>query len=127
LIMPVYDMVIKKRSVKIPLKLTKSNLHMLIALGIFLVSLFVYSSGAFSYPWLEDDDPWHHAAGMKYIAVEKDVFHASGFMYVNPYPPGYDLLFGVLHQTSTSLHWTMKFFNALIVSLSILFFYLLQF
>jgi hypothetical protein len=95
-----------------------------VAILIFFVSLFIYANGSFKYPWLEDSDPWHHASGIKYVSIEKDVFNTGdNFMYINPYPPGYDLFFGVLHQTSVSLYWTMKFFNALIISLGILFFY----
>ena len=47
----------------------------------------------------------------------------NNFKYLEPYPPGYDALFGLLHQTSPSLMWTMKFFNAFLISLGILFFY----
>ena len=115
------------KSKKLPpfrFKLTKSNLYILIVLFLFLASLFIYVSGAFNYPWLENDDSWYHAAGIKYVSIEKDIFNTgNNFMYINPYPPGYDLLFGILHQTSPSLYWTMKFFNALIISLSIVFFY----
>jgi len=115
------------KSKKLPpfnFKLTKSNIYILVVLFLFSLSLFMYTSGAFKYPWLENDDSWYHAAGIKYVSIEKDVFHTrTDFMYINPYPPGYDLLFGILHQTSSSLYWTMKFFNALIISLGIIFFY----
>src|SRR3989338_3613562 len=43
--------------------------------------------------------------------------------YIDPYPPTYDLLMGLLHQTNDSIYWTLKFFNALIISLSTIFFY----
>jgi hypothetical protein len=98
----------------------KSVLLLLIVFSQFAI----YCYGAFQYPFLEDDDSWAHAAGIKYIAIEKNLNVAPGnFQYLNPYPPGYDLLFGILHQTSPSLYWTLKFFNALIISLSFLFFY----
>src|SRR4030042_1450406 len=42
---------------------------------------------------------------------------------MDPYPPGYDLLMGVLLQTANSVMWILKFFNALIISVSIAFFY----
>jgi len=128
LILPFYDLIYnlatKRKFPKIELKFTKSNLILGIVLIIFAFTLYMYTTGAFAYPWLEDDDPWHHASSAKFIAVEKTVFAPEGdFMYLNPYPPGYDLIMGIMHQTSSSLFWTLKFFNSLIVSLGILFFY----
>ncbi len=105
--------------------LRKSDIAALAVILIFLGSLYMYASGAFSYPWLEDDDPWSHASGVKYVAVEKtlDKSPYRGFQYMNPYPPAYDFILALMHQTESSLSWTMKFFNALIVSLSLVFFY----
>ncbi len=107
-------------------KITNYDITIFLLLLIFGFSLWVYASGAFSYPWLEDDDPWSHAIGIKYIATEKTVFVPAGvyFHYFNPYPPSYDLLMGILHQVNPlSLYTTLKFFNALIISLSFVFFY----
>lgn len=87
----------------------------------------MYTKGAFSYPYLEDDDPWGHAVSIKYIALEKTIYEPTPtsylFDYLDARPPGYDSIMAVLHQTSSSLQWTMKFFNALIISLGVLFFY----
>ena len=107
------------------LRLTKTNLMILGAVAIFAVSFYMYASGAFAYPWLEDDDPWVHALGAKYISIEKTIHKTPqyGFQYLDPYPPGYDMLMGVLHQTNSSVSWTLKFFNALIISLSLIFFF----
>ncbi len=111
----------------------KSDLFLLAALLIMLLSLFIYTKGAFAYPYLEDEDPWGHAVGAKYIALEKTAYDPvlpgqekidQVLSYIDPYPPAYDVLMGVLHQTSPDLLWTLKFFNALIISLSLLFFYL---
>jgi hypothetical protein len=114
------------RKLSLPeIKLTKSNLAVLIAVLIFFASLFIYSSGAFNYPYLEDDDPWVHATAAAYVADAQAV-HTSeyrDFQYMDPYPPGYDGLMGLLLQSNDSAYWTLKFFNALIISLSILFFY----
>ena len=107
-------------------RLTKSTLYALGAIVIFLISLFVYEKGAFAYPYMEDDDSWTHAVAVKYIAMEKTLDEPPGqefLYYLDPYPPGYDSIMGVLHQTSPSIMWTLKFFNSLIVSLGILFFY----
>jgi len=118
---------IRKEFPRLGFKLTKSNLYILIVLLLFFGTLFMYTKGAFVYPYFEDDDPWVHALGVKYVAIEKNVrepdFFAHRTMYIDPYPPSYDILMGVLHQTSISLMWTLKFFNALIISLGIIFFY----
>ncbi len=114
-----------KNGLKMPqMRITKSTLYVLIVLLIFALTLFMYVKGAFVYPYFEDDDPWAHATGIKYISMEKNLDDPNNtFKYIKPYPPGYDALMGILHQTSPSLMWTMKFFNALIISLGIIFFY----
>lgn len=113
-----------KGKIKFNPKIKKSDLYILAALALFLLSLFMYVKGAFVYPYLEDDDSWSHANGVKYVSIQKSIFNPNrGTGYLDPYPPAYDGLLGLLHQTSSSLMWTMKFFNALIISLSILFFY----
>ena len=91
--------------------------------------MVMYTSGAFKYPYLENNDPWSHAKGAEFISIQKTAFDPNPFdttnalTYVDPYPPSYDIFMGVLHQTSQSLNWTLKFFNSLIISLGILFFY----
>ncbi len=107
------------------LKLTVSSLTILAVLFIFFISLFMYESGAFRYPYLEDDDPWGHASAAKYVSIEKTTYDSPylNFQYMDPYPPGYDMMFGILKQSSGSIYWVIKFFNALIISLSLLFFY----
>jgi hypothetical protein len=122
---PIYA-IVKERKFSIPqIKLTKSNLGVLIAILIFFASLYIYSTGAFSYPYLEDDDPWGHAAAAKYIADEKTVAQSDYrvFQYLSPYPPGYDGFLGLMAQSNNSIYWTLKFFNALIISFGILVFY----
>ena len=128
LIAPVFYLIKNHRNIKINLKIsqefTKSNIYVIIVLILFFASLFMYAKGAFIYPYLEDDDSWAHTLGIKYVATEKTVFNRAGATnYLDPYPPAYDSIFGLLHQTSPSISWTIKFFNALIVSLSIIFFY----
>ncbi|PIN73346.1 hypothetical protein COV20_03890 [Candidatus Woesearchaeota archaeon CG10_big_fil_rev_8_21_14_0_10_45_16] len=116
------------------ISLTKSDAALLVALLIFAVSFYTYTTGAFSYPYLEDEDPWGHALGVKYVALEKNAYDPAVMVadtpvdpvlsYIDPYPPAYDVLMGILHQTSPDLTWTLKFFNALIISLGFIFFYL---
>ena len=107
------------------LTITKTDLSIFAMLAIFFVNLYIYSSGAFNYPYLEDDDSWGHAPGVKYYSIEKNAFNlaAGQIRYMNPYPPAYDILLGILHQTNDSVYWTLKFFNAFIISLSTIFFY----
>ncbi|HIJ11572.1 TPA: hypothetical protein HA278_05940 [Candidatus Woesearchaeota archaeon] len=99
-----------------------------------LGSLFVYASGAFNYPYLENEDPWGHSVGVKYVALEKTAYDPPlenvpkeiDFLlsYIDIYPPAYDVMMGILHQTAPDLPWVLKFFNALIISLGFVFFYL---
>lgn len=109
------------------IKFTKSELYLLIVLILFALTFYMYHTGAFAYQYLEDDDPWEHARAVKYIATEKTAFEPYPgqdlFRYLDPYPPAYDILVAVLYQTNNSVNWTLKFFNALIISLSIIVFY----
>ena len=127
MVYPLYYLIRNFKNLKFRFNVRKSDVYTFIVILLFLGTFYMYSKGAFAYPYLEDDDPWSHAIGIKYVSIEKTVFMpketAKRLQYVNPYPPAYDLLFGVLHQTSSSIMWTMKFFNALIISLSIVFFY----
>jgi len=129
--LPVYFLIkntLQGKKPELKFALTKSDLTILIVLLLFGFTLFMYTTGAFKYSWFEDDDPWSHAVGVKFVAFEKKISEPQGqdlLYYIDPYPPGYDMLMGILHQTSPLLNWTMKFFNALIVSLGIIFFYFL--
>ena len=107
------------------IRITKANLSIFVMLVIFAANFYVYASGAFNYPYLEDDDSWGHAQGVKFYSIEKNAFAdtAKWARYMTPYPPTYDALMGILHQTNDSVYWTLKFFNALIISLSTIFFY----
>ena len=106
------------------IRLTKYSLSIIALLIIFFAVLYMYEKGSFSYPYFEDDDPWSHSLSIKYVSVEKTLnTPESIFHFLDPYPPAYNFVMGVTHQTNDSIYWTMKFFNALIISLSILFFY----
>ncbi len=114
----------KKEKVIFDAKKISISVFPLLMLALFSISLYMYEKGAFAYPYLEDDDSWSHAMGVKYVSLEKTVFVGAGnSLYIDPYPPAYDMLMGILHQTNDSVYWTLKFFNALIVSLSVIFFY----
>ena len=139
LVFPLYNLVNKIRTKQLHLPtfkftITKSDLALLAVLIIVAFSLFMYTTGAFAYPYLEDEDPWGHSVGVKYVAIEKNAYDPvipgledkidPVLSYIDPYPPAYDILLGILHQTSPDLNWTIKFFNALLISLGFLFFYL---
>jgi len=122
---PAYYLFKHKSKPQLQFKITKADISILAMLVLFAVNLYIYASGAFAYPYLEDDDSWSHATSVKFASIEKTVFvSARGvFHYIDPYPPSYDILLGILHQTSNSIYFTLKFFNALIISLSTILFY----
>ena len=116
------------KSIKIKkFKLKKSTLYFILVLLMFFFTLFMYVKGSFIYSYYEDGDPWLHAGISKYIALEKTAFEpiegVELFHYVDPYPPGYDILLGMLYQISGNLIWVVKFFNSLLIALGIIFFY----
>ncbi|MFW6231335.1 MAG: hypothetical protein ACOC32_04925, partial [Nanoarchaeota archaeon] len=106
------------------LKLSKTFIYQGLALVLFIITLQMYVGGSFAYPWLEDGDPYGYAMQSKYIAEEM-TYEADGMFgfYSAPYTQGYQIFMGILHQTNDSIYWTMKFFNALVISFSILFMY----
>ncbi len=105
-------------------KITKQQIYSILLLIMFAVTAYMYIHGSFVYPWLEDGDPYGYSLASKYIAEEKTFSTPFQYShYAEPYTQGYQILMGVLHQTNDSIYWTMKFFNALIISLSLLFFY----
>ncbi len=135
IVIPVYDLIrdLRKKTFKVTLPkfaMTKRNIIHLTLISLVLLTFFMYHHGAFKYDWLEDSDPWKHATSASYIRYERTILHnpdARFPSYFDPYPATYDAILGILHQTSPSLNWTLKFFNALIVTLPVLFiFYLAQ-
>lgn len=127
LIMPVYSILRKKPSFKFEFKLKKSHLYFAVVLVLFALTLLMYLKGAFAYPLYEDGDPWRHSGIAKYISLTKTALEpwqgADILQYIDSYPPGYDTLFSLMHQFSGELIWSVKFFNSLLVSLGIIFFY----
>ena len=128
LIAPAYYLAKNHSKIKFGFKISKSDIYTAVVLLLFFITIFMYAKGAFSYPYMEDDDSWAHAKSIKYVALEKTAFEPKDaevdmFHYIDPYPPAYDIMLAMLHQTSSSLMWTMKFFNTLIISLGVIFFY----
>jgi len=121
-----------KDNFKLPkIELNKQDIYAIGAALLAVILFLVYLKGAFAYPYFEDDDPWGHAIGTSYIAehqtfsrypagvTEQNFFRT----YMEPYPPAYDTLMGVIHQTNNNVMWTLKFFNVFLIALGILFFY----
>jgi hypothetical protein len=110
-------------------KIRKSTLYIIISIVLAVILMGVYLKGSFNYPWLEDGDPWEHASGTLYVAEEK-TYHRSPeevlnplIHYLEPYPPVYDAIMGMMRQTYQDTNWILKFFNVLMISLGHLWFY----
>ena len=80
--------------------------------------------GSYAYAYLEDGDSWEHAVGVKYVSLFGTYAKPEGLYishYLRPYPPSYDVLLGLVHQLNSSVSWTLKAFNALLVALTYMF------
>jgi len=111
---------------RLSVSMPKIDRGWVIVLTLFALHLAVYLYGSFSYPWLEDDDPWVHASAVRYVSIYGTYIQPEHLPlhYLAPYPPFFDALLGVLFQVDgSSLQFTLKFFNALLVSLTIPLFY----
>src|SRR5580704_4670950 len=105
---------------------TREELGYGVLVSLVLLFFFkVYYSGAQSYPYLEDEDPWMHAQAVLYVATEHTYRADSLFrpvgdyaFYLEPYPPTFDVVLGVLRQANDSVSFTLKFFNVVLVTLA---------
>jgi hypothetical protein len=91
---------------------------------IFSAAFLAALWGSYQYPYLEDGDSWGHAVGAKYVSLfgsYRQPQGANAAHYLEPYPPSYDVLMGVTHQLNSSVSWTLKVFNSLLVALTYLF------
>jgi hypothetical protein len=136
LIVPVIDLVyaIKDKQKWKPSVPWNEETICIILLFIIMIALFaLYYKGANAYPYLENDDPWGHAEASLYVAqthtysIDQQVREINGLyaFYLEPYPPSYDVLMGLMRQLNDSIVWTLKFFNVLLITLGLAFFYLL--
>ncbi len=118
-------LIYNRKNFSFALKITKEDAFAVAAIIIAVLSLWMYVSGAFSYPYLENDDPWTHAVAVSYVAQEKVLFDTPtyNFKFLDPYPPGYAIWLGLMHQIEPSVSWVLKFYNALFIALGVLFFY----
>jgi len=124
---------IRPESLKVLLKIKNINMIKVLLIIIFIIYLGVYLKGAFSYPYLEDDDPWGHASTTQYIhdfqsySVPEEKQSLKGYFghYIEPYPPTYDAIMSLMWGITGQMNWTLKFTNALILALHIFFIFLL--
>jgi hypothetical protein len=133
LVRPIFD-IIRGFKPKVPslgissLKKPNVDPYLACALLISALAFTLALYGSYLYPYLEDGDPWEHAVGAKYVSLfgtytpPKGVYVAH---YLKPYPPSFDVLLGLIHQLNTSVSWTLKAFNSILVSLSYVFAYLM--
>lgn len=125
-IIPSIYFILKSKGVKVPeIKFNKNNIFFAIVFVIFLIHLYVYLSGSFSYPYLEDGDSWTHADVASFIG-EKQTYSISAenpeiLHYTEPYPPVYSGLMGLLNQVDGDLYGVLKFINSVLISLSVIF------
>jgi len=118
---------------KVDFKIQKPQIWIILVLLLTGAFFLAYHQGAFSYPWLEDGDPWHHAMGAFYVAEEHTYsipYYPETYarrVYLEPYPPSYDILMATLYQLNGDMYWTFKFFNVLLISLGLIFaFYMMK-
>jgi len=105
----------------------KLDTRWVIALMIVIIYTNTFITGAFSYPWLEDDDSWQHAAGVRFISEFETFMQPEPRLihYLAPYPPAYDSLMSLLHQIGdATIPDILKAYNAGLCGLTLLFFYI---
>lgn len=125
LLRPLYDILC---GVRIRIPRVDLDVHTALAFLITALAFTVALWGSYTYPYLEDGDSWEHAVGAKYVSIFGKYTQPEGMKvahYLPPYPPTYDTLMGVILETNSSVSWTLKTFNSLLVALSYIFAYYL--
>ncbi|MDA3855330.1 MAG: hypothetical protein PF569_03665 [Candidatus Woesearchaeota archaeon] len=114
----------KKISALFKVKSKKEIFYLVSILIMFIVLSFTYIGGSFKYSYMEDYDPWGYTLVSKVIAEEQTFSAPYKYdHYSEPYPQGYQVFMGVIHQSNDSIYWTMKFFHNLVLGLGMLFFF----
>lgn len=126
-IVPLYWLIKNRKKIKLKTpKLTKELIYSIALLVILGSYLIFFMNGANKYSYLEDDDPWGYAEAAKYVTIEKKYDAKPSFThYLEPYPPAYASLMGIIHQNNSSIFETLKLFNVLLMTLTLAFFYIL--
>ena len=127
LICPIHYFITNAKSKISSLSFQFSKNYVYYSIVLFaVVLLFVtYYHGTFAYSYLEDDDPWSHAVAVKYVAEEKTYSQEPEQIshYLEPYPPTFDAILGLMYQINGSVFLTLKIFNVILITLAILFFF----
>ncbi|MEK6808639.1 MAG: hypothetical protein AABY14_03055, partial [Nanoarchaeota archaeon] len=55
------------KNLKFNFKITNYDIIIFLMLILFFFTFYMYHKGSFTYPYLEDDDPWSHASAAKYV------------------------------------------------------------
>lgn len=112
----------------ISLELVRPSKSTILAYCLFFVMFLIFTIGSFSYPWLEDDDPYGYAVVASYIH-EKGTFSKQADIYldnyIEPNTVGYPILLSSFYGIFGDMNFTLKFINALVISLALLFFFFL--
>lgn len=111
---------------KLKLSIPHPDSITLVVLLLSAFNFYIYWQGSMAYPYLEDDDSWKHAIGATQVARTGSFsryFNGVDFarIYLEPYPPAYDVLMGIIHQMTPSVSNTLKFFNAFLVAIGLIF------
>ena len=102
----------------------KEAIFTILALILTIITMTMYLTGSYSYPYLEDGDPWGFTKVAKYTA-EEETFKVD-YRYAHraePYPQGYSIIMGTLHQSNDSIYHTFKTIHNIILGFSIIFFF----
>jgi hypothetical protein len=134
IICPLLSLFLPRRQDDIQWKNWRNQQSILVAilLLVMIATFLLFWKGATAYPYLEDDDPWNHAQGATYVArmhtytVDPEVRQLNtGYgYYLEPYPPTYDIIMGIMRQLNDSITWTLKFYNVLLITITLAFIYL---
>lgn len=111
------------------IRLPNINIQQLAVLVIVMAFFSMMIYGAFSYNWLEDDDPYSYAEGAKYVAQMHTYHSDSSLQSYNTYlfPHSHCTLttiFGILNQFSHNMIFLMKFFICFALLMGIIGFFL---
>jgi hypothetical protein len=114
---------------KLKFKLPGFRLSSFIVFCVLFITIILffrmYHVGAFSYPHLEDTDPWEHATCSNYVSLNHTFLKSTeqqNLHYLAPYPPVYSSLMGVVKQVSAEkTKDILKELNVGLITLGLLF------
>ncbi len=127
LMCPLYYFIVevRKKTPVVSFAFSRNYVYYALVCIAAIILFATYYQGAFAYQYLEDDDPWSHAVAVKYVAEQKTYAQEPEQIshYLEPYPPTFDAILGLMYQINDSVFLTLKIFNVLLIALGILFFF----